>query len=284
MATREQEPSPPGRAPAPEYLTVTSGLPRPRAVGLDAPWRWLREGWKDFRAATGASLFYGVVLAGMGAILTQVWGRGAIEIALVTGFLLVGPFLLMGLYDLSRRLRRGERAMVVDTMTAWRANIAAIGFYAVILALLLAVWIRVSIVVVALFFPDGVPSGAALAAQLAGSPDGLAFVAAYLAAGFGFALFVFATSVVSLPMLLDRPWMDALSAMITSFNVLRANFAPMLLWAAVIVVLTGLGFATFYVGLVVALPVIGHATWHAYRDTVGEQLPPGASAAAGARR
>jgi uncharacterized membrane protein len=274
VVAQDDDRPPRAKPPPPEYLTVTSGLPQAREVGLDAPWRWLREGWKDFRAAPGASLFYGVVLAGMGAILTQVWGKGAIEIAFVTGFLLVGPFLLMGLYDVSRRVRRGERAMVIDTMTAWKVNMAAIGFYAVILALLLAVWIRVSIVVVALFFPDGVPSGAALARALTESPDALAFIGAYLAAGFGFALFVFATSVVSLPMLLDREKMDALSAMIASFNVLRTNFAPMLLWAAIIVTLTALGFATFYVGLVVALPVIGHATWHAYRDTVGAAAAP----------
>jgi uncharacterized membrane protein len=71
--------------------------------------------------------------------------------------------------------------------------------------------------------------------------------------------------------------MDALSAMITSFNALRVNFAPMLLWGAIVVVLTGLGFATFYLGLLVALPVIGHATWHAYRDVV---TPPEESAGA----
>jgi uncharacterized membrane protein len=133
---------------------------------------------------------------------------------------------------------------------------------------LLAVWVRVSVVVVALFFPQGVPSGAALAAQIAESPDALAFIGAYVAAGCGFALFVFATSVVSLPMLLDREKMDALSAMITSFNALRTNFGPMVVWGAVVVVLTGLGFAAFYVGLLVALPVIGHATWHAYKDVV----------------
>jgi len=79
---------------------------------------------------------------------------------------------------------------------------------------------------------------------------------------------VFATSVISLPMLLDRSGMDTLTAMISSFNALRLNFAPMLLWAAIIVVLVGAGFATFYLGLIVALPVIGHATWHAYRETI----------------
>lgn len=277
MAEESKDGAPAGGAPHPEYLTVTSGLPAIRAVGLDAPWRWLREGWRDFRAATGASLFYGVALTAMGIILTQTWGKGAIEIAFLTGFLIVGPFLAMGLYDISRRVRAGRPAMVGDTMTAWKANPGAIGFYAVILALLLAVWIRVSVVVVALFFPQGVQGGAELAEQLLGSPDALAFIGAYLAAGCGFALFVFATSVVSLPMLLDRSKMDALSAMITSFNALRTNFAPMLLWGAIVVALTALGFAAFYVGLVVALPVIGHATWHVYRDVVARPEESGST-------
>jgi uncharacterized membrane protein len=74
-------------------------------------------------------------------------------------------------------------------------------------------------------------------------------------------------------MLLDRPKMDALSAMITSFNALRTNFAPMLLWAAIIVFAVGLGFATFYAGLVVVLPVIGFATWHAYREVIAPAEP-----------
>lgn len=268
MTEETREPAPEGARREPEYLTVTSGLPPIRAVGLDAPWRWLRAGWRDFRAATGASLFYGGVLTAMGVILTQSWGKGAIEIAFLTGFLIVGPFLAMGLYDISRRVRSGRRAMVGDTLTAWKANPGAIGFYAVILALLLAVWIRISIVLVALFFEGTVPSTAALAADALRDPETLTFVLAYAAAGFGFALFVFATSVVTLPMLYDRPQMDSLTAMITSFNALRMNFWPMLAWGATIVALTGLGFATYYVGLIIALPLVGLATWHAYREVV----------------
>ena len=109
-------------------------------------------------------------------------------------------------------------------------------------------------VVVALFFPDGVPSAAGFAAELARSPEAWLFVLAYGAAGGGLALLVFATSAVSLPMLLDRANMDIVSAMIVSFNVVRLDFAPMMLWAATIVALTALGFATWYLGLVVALP------------------------------
>jgi uncharacterized membrane protein len=186
----------------------------------------------------------------------------------VTGFLLVGPFLLMGLYDIARRVQRGEDVMIGPTATAWKANMSSIGFYAIILALLLAVWIRISIVVVALFFEGAPPSAASLLQDVMASPEALTFVAAYVAAGFGFALFVFATSVVSLPMLYDRDEMDTLTAMITSFNALRLNFWPMLLWAAIIVVLTVVGFATLYVGLVLVLPLVGLATWHAYQDVV----------------
>jgi uncharacterized membrane protein len=252
----------------PEYLTVTSGLPAVRAVGRDAPWRWLRRGLADLRAAPAASLFYGGVLTALGIVLTHSPSRGAVELALLTGVLIVGPFLLMGLYDISRRLERGEPAPLRPTLVAWKANSSAIGFYAVILALLLAVWIRVSVVVVALFFDASITSIESLWESLRRSPDALVFVGVYLAAGFGFALFVFATSVVSLPMLFDRTEMDALSAMITSFNALRRSFGTMLVWAALIVGLTALGFALLYVGLIVILPLIGHATWHAYRDMV----------------
>ncbi len=247
-----------------------SPFPEIREVGMDAPVRWLRAGWADFRKAPVPSLFYGVVLAAMGAALANSPGTGAVELALVTGFLLVGPFLLMGVYDIARRVQRGEHVIIGPTMRAWKANVSSIGFYALILALLLAVWIRISIVVVALFLEGAPPSASSLLKDVMASPEALTFVAAYLAAGFGFALFVFATSVVSLPMLLDREKMDTLTAMITSFNALRVNFWPMLAWAAIIVVLTAAGFATLYVGLVLVLPLVGLATWHAYRDVVSQ--------------
>jgi len=229
---------------------------------------WLPKGWRDLRAAPTASLFYGVVLAAMGLVLGRFVGAAAYELALATGFLLVGPFLAMGLYDISRRRERGDRVALAPTLTAWKENVPAIGFYAVILALLMAVWIRVSVVVVALFFEGGMPTTQTLVHDILNSENGLFFVAAYGAAGAGFALLVFATSVVSLPMLLDRPNMDTLTAMIVSFNAVRMNFGPMLLWGAIIVALTAIGFATYYVGLIVVLPVIGHATWHAYRAVV----------------
>jgi uncharacterized membrane protein len=243
-------------------------FPEVNTLAPGAPWRWLRRGWDDLRAAPLPSLFYGLVLAVMGLVLGRFFGEAAYELAFATGFLLMGPFLAMGIYDISRRRERGEAVRLLPTLAAWRSNVPAIGFYAVILALLMAVWIRVSVVVVALFFEGGMPNARTLLADLLQSDSGLFFLLAYTAAGFGFALLVFATSVVSLPMLLDREKMDTLTAMIVSFNALRMNFGPMLLWAAIIVALVALGFATAYLGLVLVLPVIGHATWHAYREVV----------------
>ena len=117
-----------------------------------------------------------------------------------------------------------------------------------------------SVVVVALFFPDGRIDWTV--------PEVWLFVAAYMAAGSGLAIFVFATTSLSLPMLLDRRDMDTITAAIVSFNGLRTNFVPMLTWAASIVVFAGLGFATYCVGLIVAVPLIGHMTWHAYRESI----------------
>jgi uncharacterized membrane protein len=246
----------PDQPPAAEHEFVA---PRPRTVAPGALRRWLAAGWRDLAAAPGPSLFYGAVLAGMGFLLTN-WFAGAVGIALTTGFLLVGPFLAIGLYDISRRRERGEPVRLGPTLIAWKANFPSIGFYALVLTLLLAVWIRVSVVVVALFFPEGRIDWSA--------PDAWAFAAAYAAAGAGLALFVFATSSLSLPALLDRRDLDTITAAIVSFNALRANSTTMLAWAACIVVATAIGFATGFVGLVVILPLAGHMTWHAYRESV----------------
>jgi len=233
--------------------------PRVRRLAPGALRRWFAAGWTDLAAAPGPSLFYGAALALMGLALTRYFG-GAVGIALTTGFLLVGPFLAIGLYELSRRRERGEPQRLAPSLLAWRANLPSIGFYALVLTLLLAVWIRVSVVVVALSFPEGHIDW--------GSPETWVFALAYATAGGALALFVFATSSLSLPLLLDRRDMDTISAAIVSFNALRANFATMLAWAACIVALTAVGFATYFVGLVVVLPLIGHMTWRAYRESI----------------
>jgi uncharacterized membrane protein len=246
-------------------------LPGIRDVDNLAPLRWLGRGFHDLLAMPAASLFYGAVLASMGYLLVHYYG-GAIGIAFTTGFLIVGPFLTIGLYDLSRRREAGEAPTLGPTLTAWRGNFPAISFYAIILMLSLAVWMRVSVVVIALFFPDGIESLGDLLAALGGSVDAWVFVVIYLVVGAVLALFAFSTSAVALPMLLDRPEMDAISAMIVSFNTIRTHPLPLMSWAAIIATLTAAGFISWSIGLVFVLPMIGHGTWHAYRDCIEEAV------------
>lgn len=268
MGTPETPTTPSNHTTAPAPADFS--LPGIRKVDGLAPLRWLSLGFRDLVAMPGASLFYGVALTLMGYLLTNFYG-GAVGIAFTTGFLIVGPFLAIGLYDLSRHHADGAPVSLAASMTAWRGNLPAISFYAFILMLSLAVWMRVSVVVIALFFPEGVESLNELFGALKGSPDAWVFVGIYLVVGAALAAFTFATSAVALPMLLDRNDMDAISAMIVSVNTIRENIVPMIRWAALIVALTAAGFISWFVGLIFVLPMIGHGTWHAYKDCVEQK-------------
>lgn len=257
VVSRKAEPVPPAQA-----------LPEVRIIGVTAPLRWLGLGFRDMLAVKSASLFYGSVLACMGWALVT-WYGGAIGLALTTGFLLVGPFLAVGIYDLSRQLEQTRtKAALRTSLVAWQVNRPAIGFYALIFMLSLAVWLRISVVLVALLVPSGFDSPSDLLGMLVASPGAWVFLILYLGIGALLAAFSFAISAVALPMLLDRAEMDAISAMITSFQAIRSNPGPMALWAVVIVLLTGAGFLSWFIGLIVTVPLVGHATWHAYRQLV----------------
>jgi uncharacterized membrane protein len=242
-------------------------LPGVRVLSAAAPFAWLAAGWRDYCAHTLASAFYGACFAAMGWLIVLTF-RHAYEYvsALVTGFFLVGPFLAIGLYDLSRRRERGLPAWLAPTLDAWRPNVGAIGMFALVLGVILLVWARASLIVFALFYTGDMPTVAGFVGQML-SPDNLEFVLAYLCVGGFFALLVFAISVVSVPMMLDRDT-DGIVAVLTSLRAFGANAPAMFVWGAIIVALTAIGFALFFVGLVVTVPVIGHATWHAYRALV----------------
>jgi uncharacterized membrane protein len=242
-------------------------LPDVRKVGLGAPLEWLARGWDDYRASWKASASYGLVFALMGWLVALVF-RHAYEYVwgLTTGFLLVGPFLAIGIYELSRRRERGEPPWLAPTLDAWRPNVGAIGIFALVLGVLLLVWSRASLVVIAVSFPDEMPSLERFLAN-AFSADNLQFLLGYFAIGGFFAALVFAIAVVSVPMMLDRDT-DGVVAALTSLRACRENVGPMLVWAALIALVVGAGFAVWFLGLVVAVPVIGHATWHAYKALV----------------
>lgn len=250
-----------------------NAFPTILSVSAGAPFAWLAAGWRDFRAAPGASLFYGIAFVVMGYLLNTFFASSPhITLALGTGFTLIGPFLALGLYDLSRRRERGGPSQLAASLTAWNSNPGAIGFYALILLLLFAGWARVSVVLVALFYTGSMPGIATFAQHLVFSEENLEFLAIYFGVGAGFALLVFAVSVVSIPLMMDRGT-DTVTAMIASFLALTRNFPAMMVWGALIGVMLFAGLATLYLGLAITGPVIGHATWHAYRALVAP-LPP----------
>jgi uncharacterized membrane protein len=237
-----------------------------RKVAATAPLGWVARGWRDLM--TGPGLFYGIAFVAMGwSLQVYLADQAHVTLALGTGFALIGPFLALGLYDLSHQRERGGAADLLPSLHAWRRHPGAIGLYAVILLLLLAGWMRVSVVLVALFYQGTMPTATTFLKSLVFSGENLGFLAVYFGVGAGFALLVFAVSVVSIPMMLDRGT-DTITAMIASCLALARNPAAMAVWAALIGVLILAGLATWYFALLVTGPLVGHATWHAYRDLV----------------
>jgi uncharacterized membrane protein len=244
--------------------------PKVRVVSIDQPWEWLQAGWTDLWRAPAASIPYGLLFVIMGYLLIyMVQAKFQYALALTTGFLLVGPFAAMGLYDISRRLEAGEPATLGHALIAWRQNALSILLFGVLTGLLMIVWARLSALLFAVIVGGRNLTLDVSAAQLFFSGSGLTFLLVFLIVGAIIAAAVFTISVVSIPMMLDRKT-DLVTAVLTSITAVRVNPRPMALWATLIVIFTGIGLVTFYVGLALALPLIGHATWHAYRDLVDD--------------
>lgn len=258
---------------------VDDVFPEIRRVDLAAPGRWLKAGWNDLCRAGGASLFYGSCFAAGGWLMGIVFAHSyALFAGLVSGFLLVAPVLAMGLYELSRRIERGEAPALAPTLTAWRPNLPNIAILAAVLAVVLLIWARASAVIFALFFEIGALPTFADVVQAIVTFQQMEFSAVYFLVGGFFALFVFAISVIAVPLMLDRGT-DAVTAGLASIGACARNPGPMLLWAVAIVLLVAFGMATWFLGLIVVMPLLGHATWHAYRDLMApaELAGPGNS-------
>ena len=251
----------------PEDDGPDQSFPRIREVGFDAPWRWLKAGGRDLRRARASSLFYGMCFAIAGWMMQLVFAHAyALFAGLATGFLLLGPCLSMGLYDISRHLERGETPRLGASRIPWGSTLGNIGVFAAVLAVILLVWARASMLIFALSYQGGVPTFADVLRAVFGFEQPT-FALIYFAAGGMFALLVFAISVVAMPLMLDRNT-DAVTAAIASLIACGRNPGPLLLWAGCIAALTAAGFATLFFGLIFVMPLIGHASWHAYRDLV----------------
>jgi uncharacterized membrane protein len=230
------------------------------------PLRWLARGWRDFLRAPWIGVFYGAAFMVMGWALVKVYEAApAYVLALAAGFLLMGPILCLGLYRVSQQLERGETPSFGDSLLAFESRLGPLAIFGFVLLVLEMLWGRATLVVFAVSF-DGMPDfkGSLLALF---DPANIQFIVAWLAVGAVFAGLIFALSVVSIPMLLDRP-VDAITAGLTSLRLVLTQPSVMLWWGALITVLVTLAMLPWFAGLVVVGPVIGHASWHAYRAAV----------------
>lgn len=241
-----------------------------RDIPDNAPWRWLTLAAIDLRRHPGPSLFYGLCYMFCG------WALGAAFLhayslfaALSTGFMLMGPLLAVGLYDLNRRADAGEVVALKPTLTAWRRNLGNLATLAAIIAVVLLIWARASVVIFALFYEGGLPTLAEVVYQVVTltQPE---FTLIYLAVGAAVSAFIYAIAVIGVPLMLDRQT-DAITAGITSIAAVTRNPRAFGLWAAIILALFVVSLATLFIGLIVAIPLLGHGTWHAYRDVLERQ-------------
>jgi uncharacterized membrane protein len=240
-------------------------------VAFDAPWAWLAAGWRDIWSAPGISLLYGGAFAVLSATLVLgllAGGLASLTLVLAGGFLLVGPAAAVGLYEVSRRLEVGESVRLCEVVTRGLRAVGQIGFFGAILAFVYFVWMLLALLLFMLFFGGApLPPASEFVAALLLTSHGLGLLVTGTVVGSLLAALVFAMSAISVPLLMTRR-VDAVTAIVTSLKAVRLNPKPMALWAGLIAGFMALGLASLLVGLVIAFPLIGHATWHAYRDLV----------------
>lgn len=243
----------------------------PSIIKVDtfSPFEWLGLGWQDLKRSPVASLSYGLLFAVAGwVILAYAANQPYLFTAAVSGFLLLGPLLAAGLYELSRRHASGEAIGFGASLAGWERNGQSMFYMGVLLAIVAIAWERLSAVLFGLFYQGNVPDFRHFLPEIFLSGSYTHFASAYLLVGGALAVLVYALSAVAIPMLMDRE-VNVATAMMTSLKVISRNLGAMAIWAVLILVLTAIAFATWLVAMIVILPLLGHATWHAYRQTVG---------------
>lgn len=243
-----------------------------RALPTGRPFAWLVAGWRDLMRTPGLSLAHGLAML-LGGVVILFIGRGHFGLlaGAFSGFVLLAPLLVFGLYELSRRHELGQPANLNAMVRAWRHGGGAPIRMGIALALTGTAWVGVSTLLV-MDAPTAAEGGAlALVRTYVGAEGGLR-VFVWLLAGGMLASIVFAVCAVSWPMLLDRD-VGLRRAVLTSVAAVGGNPASMVIWAGLIMLLTLFGLVTV-LGLVVVVPWLGHATWHAYVDTVDRSAMP----------
>ncbi|RZI83397.1 MAG: DUF2189 domain-containing protein [Rubrivivax sp.] len=228
---------------------------------------WLGRGWQDFMNAPDIGLLHGLIASGFGTALLWLaydkfwWLAGAFS-----GFLLVAPGLSTGLYAVSQALQRGEPVSLRTVWRVWTRFDRRLATFGLLLMLAGTGWVLTSAAFITLNVHPPVTTPSDFLHRVVLAPESALFEMWLMLGGLMVAP-VFASSAVAIPLMMDRR-VGVMRAVLTSWRAVMANPGPLALWAAIVMGLTLLGLGTLMFGLVLVVPVLGHARWHAYRDLV----------------
>jgi uncharacterized membrane protein len=247
---------------------------RPLGAGgsLDLPastaFEWLRAGWKDLALHPMPSIAYGFIVFAVSIVI--IWGLFAIGLDFIllpalAGFMVVGPFLALGLYQKSRDIEAGTPVSLRRMIWVRAESGGQVWYTGALLCLLMLGWMRAAVIIYALFFGVRVfPGFHDVGWMLVTTLEGWGMLLVGTVIGGVFSAFSFAISAFAIPMMLDQKT-DAFTAMGTSIARVWNNRPVMIAWGAIVLVLFLASLATGLLGLVVIFPLLGHATWHSYK-------------------
>jgi uncharacterized membrane protein len=248
----------------------TFRLPDVATISIRAPFRWLAGAWQDFLSAPLPFMIYGIILSAVSAMIAWALvfsGAFAWVFVLSGGFFLVAPILAMGLYEGGRMLEQGRTPGLTDIVLVREAVRLDLAYLGLALFLIYLFWTRIAQIVYALSTPFIHKTPGEFLAFMFTTQDGLSMALTGTLIGGTIAFLAFSLIVISAPMLLSAKT-DVFIATITSVRCVTQNLLPMLIWGLLIVVLTAIGIATAFFGLILVYPLIGLASWRAYRELV----------------
>jgi len=238
----------------------------------------LRLGWEDFKAVPSHAIILCVIYPVLGLVLARLaLGYSVLPLLfpLAAGFALLGPFAALGLYEMSRRRERGEQATAWDALEVVSSpSFGAMLGLGVLLLALFVTWVATAqAIYIAAFGYAGATGFSDFAERVLTTSQGWWLIVVGCGVGFLFALIALCISVVSFPLMLDRH-AGAGDAMVTSLRAVARNPGPMAAWGLIVAVLLVAGSLPAFLGLAVVIPLLGHATWHLYRETIEPELNP----------
>lgn len=251
-----------------ETFDRSPDAPQIARIEATRPFEWLARGWQDFTDNAWPSIAHGLILVALGWLILLMFSTHIdLLAAAVSGFLLVGPVVAAGFYELSRLRAAGQPATFDASVEGAARNGKPLARLGLVLAALAVTWVVVSHLLFVQAFGGALPSVSDNFYRTVIDWDNYGFLAVYMSTGAVFAAVAFVLAAVSAPMIFDRGT-NTVVAIAASIRAAAANPVAMIVWAVLIAVLTTIGFASFLVGLVIILPLLGHATWHAYRDLI----------------